>query len=213
VCCRNNPAAYRNYFTVRCIFPSCLLIDMATPSKPPSTPTSSISRKNHIQVDANDIVKELTDLDYYLGIPNLSSKVEWFASGRSGNQLVKKQSLTQGTEEAVLLVIGQISFDDFWLLPLGGWTPGNHFNEPIVKARARCRLIRLNNNRQLQRVYSDWPMYLENLETLQNVGWGIKLKDGMEKVNYVVNGTISLTHYLFDVSLTLIHIDFKFISL
>jgi hypothetical protein len=34
------------------------------------------------------------------------------------------------------------------------------------------------------------------------VGWGTKLKDGMQKVNFVINGSISITPYLFDVSLT-----------
>jgi hypothetical protein len=112
-----------------------------------------------------------------------------------------------GGGEAVLSLVGQISFDDFWLLPLGGWTPGNLFNEPITKARANCHLIRPNNDGQLAKLHSDSPRYLENLEALQKLGWGSKVKDGMQKVSCIVNGGITLTHYLFDVSTECFSLD------
>ncbi|KAF8516498.1 hypothetical protein JB92DRAFT_2829302 [Gautieria morchelliformis] len=141
---------------------------MDSPTKRPSTPTTCNAGGPGNSIDADSLRNKLTDLGYYLGFPDLPAKVEWSANGRSGDQLVNKDSSMNTPEEAVLSVVGQIALDDFWLLPLGGWTPGNMFNEPITKARARCRLIRPKNEGDLQLFHNDWPTTLKNLELLQS---------------------------------------------
>jgi hypothetical protein len=169
-------------------------------TKTPSTPTTHKLQKAH-QFDANAILNKLTTLGYYLGSPDIPAQVEWLAGGRSGDQLVKKQSSSAAEcpEEVILTLVGQISMDDFWLLPLGGWTPGNMFKEPITKARARCRLIQPKDEANLQKFHNDWPTYLKNLESFQKLGWASKVQNGMPKQSCIVNDGVTLARYIFEV--------------
>ncbi|KAF8529411.1 hypothetical protein JB92DRAFT_3139600 [Gautieria morchelliformis] len=139
---------------------------MDSPTKSPSTPTTCNARGPGHSIDVDSIHNKLMDLGYYLGFPDLPVKVG-NTNGRLGDQLVKKDTSMNAPEEAVLSVVGQIALDDFWLLPLGGWMPGN---EKFVDSPDGCEGgSEVNDDDQDPFSFATWPVTDAAREAMNSV--------------------------------------------